>query len=102
MNATCRLPEGGRVDRGAAVSFTFNGETYQGLRGDTLASALLANGVHQVTTSIKLGTAVCQMSARTPVRASSPTAPTRPATTRSTRTVTSWSSAPDRPGWRRP
>ena len=55
MNATCRLPEGGRVDRGAAVSFTFNGETYRGLRGDTLASALLANGVHQVTTSIKLG-----------------------------------------------
>ena len=28
---------------------------YEGLRGDTLASALLANGVHQVTTSIKLG-----------------------------------------------
>ena len=55
MNATCRLPEGGRVDRDTPVSFTFNGKTYEGLSGDTLASALLANGVHQVTTSIKLG-----------------------------------------------
>jgi len=55
MSSTFRLPEGGRVDRDAPVSFTFNGQGYQGLRGDTLASALLANGVHQVTTSIKLG-----------------------------------------------
>lgn len=55
MNATCRLPEGGRVDRSTPVSFTFNGEQYEGLRGDTLTSALLANGVHQITTSIKLG-----------------------------------------------
>ena len=37
------------------MSFTFNGTRYEGLRGDTLASALLANGVHQVATSIKLG-----------------------------------------------
>ena len=43
------------VNRNDALSFTFNGRSYQGLRGDTLASALLANGVHQVTTSIKLG-----------------------------------------------
>src|SRR6478609_6109145 len=55
MISTFRLPEGGRVDRSTPVSFTFNGQGYQGLRGDTLASALLANGVHQVATSIKLG-----------------------------------------------
>ncbi|HKG51106.1 MAG TPA: sarcosine oxidase subunit alpha family protein [Actinomycetales bacterium] len=55
MSASFRLPAGGRVDRGNEVSFTFDGHTYQGLQGDTLASALLANGVHQVTTSIKLG-----------------------------------------------
>lgn len=50
-----RLADGGRVDRGAELSFTFNGTTYTGFAGDTLASALLANGVHQVTTSIKYG-----------------------------------------------
>ena len=33
-------------DTGATpVSFKFNGKTYQGVQGDTLASALLANGV---------------------------------------------------------
>jgi sarcosine oxidase subunit alpha len=48
-----RLPEGGRVDRGAPVDFTFNGERYQGYRGDTLASALLANGVRLVARSFK-------------------------------------------------
>jgi sarcosine oxidase subunit alpha len=55
VSASFRLPTGGRVDRGNEVSFTFDGRTYRGLPGDTLASALLANGVHQVTTSIKLG-----------------------------------------------
>ena len=34
----------GRVDHSAPVSFTFDGKTYRGLRGDTVASALLANG----------------------------------------------------------
>lgn len=40
-----RLETGGRVDRGQSVQFSFDGKTYQGFAGDTLASALLANGV---------------------------------------------------------
>ena len=48
-----RLPEGGRVDRGKPVGFTFNGARYQGFEGDTLASALLANGVHLVGRGFK-------------------------------------------------
>ena len=48
-----RLPEGGRIDRGQALGFTFNGTRYQGFAGDTLASALLANGVHLVARSFK-------------------------------------------------
>lgn len=50
-----RLPDRGRIDRDTEVSFTFNGNQYTGHAGDTLASALLAHGVHQVTTSIKFG-----------------------------------------------
>jgi len=37
------------------LHFTFDGRRLVGRRGDTLASALLANGVHQVATSIKYG-----------------------------------------------
>ncbi|MBO9456468.1 sarcosine oxidase subunit alpha [Paracoccus sp. R12_1] len=48
-----RTPGHGRVDRAAPVSFTFDGKTYQGLRGDTVASALLANGVHLMGRSFK-------------------------------------------------
>ncbi len=40
-----RLPSGGRIDRSRPVSFQFDGNAYQGFAGDTLASALLANGV---------------------------------------------------------
>ncbi|WP_042433849.1 FAD-dependent oxidoreductase, partial [Streptacidiphilus anmyonensis] len=47
-----RLPEGGRVDRSAPIRFTFDGVEYTGLRGDTLASALLANGVLAVGPSL--------------------------------------------------
>ena len=39
-----RSASGGRMDRGTPVSFTFDGRTYQGYEGDTLASALLAEG----------------------------------------------------------
>jgi sarcosine oxidase, subunit alpha len=39
-----RLPKGGRVDRAAPKSFTFDGRAYRAFAGDTLASALLANG----------------------------------------------------------
>lgn len=53
MSQLCRMARGGAIDRAAPVSFTFNGKTYHGYRGDTLASALLANGVHLVGRSWK-------------------------------------------------
>ncbi|QIB33348.1 sarcosine oxidase subunit alpha [Ancylobacter pratisalsi] len=53
MTHRFRTPSGGRVDRGATVSFRFDGKRYEGFRGDTLASALLANGVHLVARSFK-------------------------------------------------
>ena len=41
-----RLPDGGSwIDRSKPISFRFNGVEYEGFEGDTLASALLANGV---------------------------------------------------------
>ena len=48
-----RIPGMGRVDPAAPVSFTFDGRRYTGLRGDTVASALLANGVHLMGRSFK-------------------------------------------------
>lgn len=48
-----RLAQGGRVDRARTVSFTFNGRRLSGFAGDTLASALLANGVSVVARSFK-------------------------------------------------
>jgi sarcosine oxidase subunit alpha len=48
-----RLPAGGAVSRSEPLAFTFNGRRYQGYRGDTLASALVANGVHLVARSFK-------------------------------------------------
>ncbi|MFJ9361127.1 sarcosine oxidase subunit alpha family protein [Streptomyces mirabilis] len=50
-----RHPTRGRILRGTPLTFTFDGTEYQGHRGDTLASALLANGVIEAGTSIKLG-----------------------------------------------
>lgn len=50
-----RLPEGGRIDRATTLGFTFDGQRLTGHPGDTLASALLANGIHRVATSITLG-----------------------------------------------
>src|SRR5688500_15238169 len=55
MTSTFRTPEGGRIDRATTVEFTFDGQAYTGHPGDTLASALLAAGRHQIATSIKLG-----------------------------------------------
>ncbi len=40
-----RTADGGRIDRTRSVRFHFDGKAYTGLAGDTLASALLANGV---------------------------------------------------------
>ena len=48
-----RTPSGGRIDRARALRFTFNGQTYEGCAGDTLASALLANGVNLMGRSFK-------------------------------------------------
>ena len=48
-----RLSTGGRVDRARPVSFSFDGRPMTGFAGDTLASALLANGVHLVGRSFK-------------------------------------------------
>ncbi|MGQ0664812.1 MAG: sarcosine oxidase subunit alpha family protein [Pseudomonadota bacterium] len=48
-----RLPSGGRIDRSRHLGFTFDGKRYTGHPGDTLASALLANGVHLVARSFK-------------------------------------------------
>lgn len=48
-----RLNTGGRIDRSRTLSFTFNGQRYTGHPGDTLASALLANGVDIVNRSFK-------------------------------------------------
>ena len=41
-----RLPSGGSwIDRSRTVSFRFDGRDLEAFEGDTLASALLANGV---------------------------------------------------------
>ncbi len=53
MTGAFRTKTGGRIDRQKSVSFQFDGKTYQGYEGDTLASALLANGVHLMGRSFK-------------------------------------------------
>ncbi len=53
MTGEFRTPAGGRIDRGQPLSFSFDGKQFTGCQGDTLASALLANGVHLVGRSFK-------------------------------------------------
>jgi sarcosine oxidase subunit alpha len=53
MNQPFRLPGEGLIDRSRPLAFTFDGAPYQGYAGDTLASALLANGVHLIGRSYK-------------------------------------------------
>ncbi|WP_227816765.1 sarcosine oxidase subunit alpha family protein [Nitrogeniibacter aestuarii] len=53
MSQRNRLSSGGRIDFGRKLRFTFNGTPYEGYAGDTLASALLANGVDIVNRSFK-------------------------------------------------
>ncbi len=48
-----RLPGRGRIDVARPVAFRFDGKAMTGAAGDTLASALLANGVHLVGRSFK-------------------------------------------------
>ena len=53
MSQTFRLNKAGYINRNKKISFKFNGKKYYGYEGDTLASALLANGVHLVGRSFK-------------------------------------------------
>src|SRR5690625_419000 len=53
MPQSFRLPEGGLIDRAKTLRFSFDGRSYDGHPGDTLASALLANGVHLLARSFK-------------------------------------------------
>ncbi|MCB2111841.1 MAG: (2Fe-2S)-binding protein, partial [Rhodobacteraceae bacterium] len=48
-----RLAKGGRIDRSRPLRFRFDGRDYLGYAGDTLASALLANGVEITARSFK-------------------------------------------------
>ncbi len=53
MSQSYRLDNIGLINRDKKLSFKFNGVTYNGYEGDTLASALIANGVHLVGRSFK-------------------------------------------------
>src|ERR1700734_400867 len=53
MSQPFRIAGLGSVDRSRPLAFTFDGVAYEGCAGDTLASALLANGVHLVGRSYK-------------------------------------------------
>lgn len=53
MTQNYRLDNIGLINRDKKISFKFNGVTYFGYEGDTLASALLANGVHLIGRSFK-------------------------------------------------
>ena len=53
MSQPRRLESGGRIDRSVELRFKFDGRTYTGYAGDTLASALLANGVRLLGRSFK-------------------------------------------------
>lgn len=54
MSQTHRAAHGGAlIDRDVPLRFSFNGKRFVGYRGDTLAAALLANGVHVVGRSLK-------------------------------------------------
>lgn len=48
-----RVPGRGRINHGQPVKFTFDGQVIEGRAGDTVASALLANGVHLLGRSFK-------------------------------------------------
>ncbi len=53
MTQRYRLASGGRIDRSRTLRFTFDGHSFEGHPGDTLASALLANGERLVGRSFK-------------------------------------------------
>jgi len=53
MPQSYRLDKIGLINRDKKISFKFNGKKYFGYEGDTIASALIANGVHLVGRSFK-------------------------------------------------
>ena len=53
MNVNRKQPTAASLDSSTPISFTFDGRTYQGCKGDTLASALLANNIHLTGRSFK-------------------------------------------------
>ena len=55
MSAKRILKPSVQVDGKQTLTFEFDGKNYSGLQGDTLASALLANGVKALARSYKYG-----------------------------------------------
>jgi sarcosine oxidase subunit alpha len=53
MPTNLRVQSSEFIDETIRISFKFNGKTYYGFKGDTLASALLANDIHLVGRSFK-------------------------------------------------
>ena len=48
MSLNLRVNNKKFIDQTARISFKFNGQSLYGFKGDTLASALLANNIHLV------------------------------------------------------
>ncbi len=53
MTQPFRLNKEGLINRNKKISFTFNGKKLFGYEGDTIASALIANGIHLIGRSFK-------------------------------------------------
>lgn len=53
MTGAMRRAEGGRIDRSRVIRFTFDGRALTGHPGDTVASALVAHGIHLMGRSFK-------------------------------------------------
>jgi len=53
MSKNLRVKTSKFIDETTNISFKFNGKTYYGFKGDTLASALLSNDIHLVGRSFK-------------------------------------------------
>ncbi len=53
MTQPFRTKSGGQINRARQINFSFDGKSYSGFEGDTLASALLANGVRLMGRSFK-------------------------------------------------
>ena len=53
MTKNLRIKPSKFIDETTRISFKFDGKVYYGYKGDTLASALIANGIHLVARSFK-------------------------------------------------